>query len=94
MLIRKKIVQVILVLGWLVWSLPVFAAGGHEAKSGEHPGKQGSSHGGHLEANTEGIVENMELKENTVVMDMVVAKVRQKISLHIFEKGWMPMAVK
>ena len=46
MLIRKKIVQVILVLGWLVWSLPVFAAGGHEAKPGEHPGKQGSSHGG------------------------------------------------
>ena len=48
----------------------------------------------HLEANTEGIVEDMELKENTVVMDMVVAKVRQKISLHIFEKDWMPMVVK
>ena len=46
MLIRKKIVQVILVLGWLVWSLPVFAAGSHEAQSGEHPGKKGSSHGG------------------------------------------------
>ena len=46
MLIRKKIVQVILVLGWLVWSLPVFAAGSHEAQSGEHPGKIGSSHGG------------------------------------------------
>ncbi|MGK0178667.1 MAG: hypothetical protein ACI8PD_000455, partial [Nitrospinales bacterium] len=39
-LIRKKIVQVILVLGWLVWSLPVFAAGEHE---GEHSVKHGDA---------------------------------------------------
>ena len=55
---------------------------------------KGAVMGDRLGANTEGIVEVMEPKENTVVMDMVVAKVRQKISLHIFEKGWMPMVVK
>ena len=49
MLIRKKIFHLVLVLGWLGWSLPVFASGEHE---GGHPGKHGDAkdagkHGGY-----------------------------------------------
>ena len=54
--IRKKIIQIVLVLGWLIWSLPVFAIGDHEghpgksapgsAKTGKHGGYSGSHGGG------------------------------------------------
>ena len=48
MLIRKKIVQVILVLGWLFWSLPVFASGEHEGQPGKHgDAKTAGKHGGY-----------------------------------------------
>ena len=62
MKIRQKIFQIVLVLGWLIWSLPVFAIGNHEghpgksapgnAKTGKHGGYSGGhggkgKHGGH-----------------------------------------------
>ena len=51
--IRKKIFQIVLVLGWLIWSLPVFAIGDHKEHPGQpnpgstKTGKHGGYSGGH-----------------------------------------------
>ncbi|MEO2044554.1 MAG: hypothetical protein ABGX43_08110, partial [Nitrospinaceae bacterium] len=44
MLINKKIVQGVLVLGWLIWSLPVMGAGEHSPHEGKQMGHGAGKH--------------------------------------------------
>jgi hypothetical protein len=46
-------------------------------------------------ANTVGIAASMPVRgKRAGIMDTVVVKALQRISLHIYEKDWTPMAVK
>mgnify|MGYP003978805505 CR=1 FL=1 len=86
--IQKKVLQGVLVLGWLVWSLPAIGAGEHSP----HEVKQ-----------TELVLENMvgilgqqkkDMVENIVDMVMVGQRVHLPIFQLILRKEWIPMEQK
>ena len=45
--IQKKVLQGVLVLGWLVWSLPAIGAGEHSPNEGKQAEHGSGKHGGH-----------------------------------------------
>ncbi len=45
--IHKKVLQGVLVLGWLVWSLPAIGAGEHSPHEGQQTEHGSGKHGGH-----------------------------------------------
>ena len=45
--IQKKVLQGVLVLGWLVWSLPAVGAGEHSPHEGKQAEHGSGKHGGH-----------------------------------------------
>mgnify|MGYP006966956152 CR=1 FL=1 len=45
MLMHKKVVQGVLVLGWLIWSLPAMGAGEHSSHEGKQMSQESVKHG-------------------------------------------------
>ncbi|HIE80485.1 MAG TPA: hypothetical protein EYQ03_07625, partial [Nitrospinaceae bacterium] len=46
MLMHKKVVQGVLVLGWLIWSLPAMGEGEHSSHEGKQMSQESVKHGG------------------------------------------------
>jgi hypothetical protein len=73
-LIHKKLLQGVMVLGWLVWSLPAIGAGEQSLHEGKQAELGSGKHGGHPGAAKKDMVENI------VGMVMVVQKDHLQIS--------------